>query len=101
MSTSRPFPSKTQPWRALIPSEQDREGFYDICGTTDRPWVRQMLADHYHSILNGPRQERYPEYKVNRGPDPFKGIYKAESKDCIRISLEIVPATRCIVLRSS
>ncbi|VUC32120.1 unnamed protein product [Clonostachys rosea] len=67
---------KTQPWRILL---SDKEEAHDICKLTDRPWARQILADASSNLVNEERQHRHPEYDKYRKPDPFQGIYKAES----------------------
>lgn len=71
---------KSQPWKILIPQGPDQEQLRDISTLTDRPWARLMLAQRYSKLADGPRQHRYPDYDKDRKVDPFKGLYKAESK---------------------
>lgn len=70
--------SKVQPWKKLLPEDSLVPELKDICVLTDRPWIRQQLADRYIEICESERQNRYPEYSRNRRSDPFPNIYKAE-----------------------
>lgn len=69
---------KVQPWKRLLPEDSLVSELKDICVLTDRPWIRQQLADRYSEICGSERQNRYPEYSHSRRSDPFPNIYKAE-----------------------
>jgi hypothetical protein len=76
---------KSQPWKELISSAKDT----DICGITDRPWVRQQLASSYDDKVRGERQGRYQDYDGYRHADPFKYLYKAEGAFLCQKNLRI------------
>lgn len=79
--------SKVQPWKRLLPEDGLIPELKDICVLTDRPWVRQQLADRYKEICGSERQNRHPEYSHSRRSDPFPNIYKAERYVAVSIKL--------------
>jgi hypothetical protein len=71
-----PLPQKFQPWKDLISTTNPAST--SITDLTDRPWIREQLANSYEEKLRGERQGRYQDYDEYRRADPFKFLYKAE-----------------------